>query len=251
MDKPLKFQWDTIIAVDDMDLMDRLKPSSILQFFQDIATEHANILNIGFKKMLSMKCFWVLTKVCAEIIKHPKMCDKVKVITYPRKASAVEATRDYYIFNDKGEVLVKGSSKWCVLDYEAKKIRRISDVFNLTDDHFRAEDVIEGGCVRLSIPADMKHVGDYQVKITDLDANMHMNNAKYANFLLDFEDINFVKTHDIRRFEINYVGELPFAERVKIMKSPDREVSDRVFRGVRSDGKDSFIMEAKWEKKTN
>jgi len=247
--QPLQFEWSAIIAVDDMDLMDRLKPSSILQFFQDIATEHANILDIGYKKMLSMKCFWVLTKVCAEIIKHPKMCDKVKIVTYPRKPSAVEANRDYYIFNDRGEVLVKGSSKWCVLDYEAKKIRRISDVFYHPDESYRQEDAIEGGCVRLRPPLSLEHIGGYQVKITDLDTNQHMNNAKYANFMLDLEDIDFVKNHDLKRFEINYVGELPFAEKIKISRSPNDDISKRIYRGVRSDGKDSFVMEARWEKR--
>ncbi|MCL2369610.1 MAG: thioesterase [Firmicutes bacterium] len=244
---PLQFEWDSIVAVDDMDLKNRLKPSSILQFFQDIATEHANILDIGYRKMMSMKCFWVLTKVSAEVVKNPSMCERVKILTYPRKPSPVEATRDYYILDSKGEVLVRGSSKWCVLDFANKKIRRTSDVFSYTDEYYYPKDAISGGCTRLRPPADGKVIGDYEVKITDLDTNVHMNNAKYANLLLDYENIDFVQKYDLKCFEINYLGELAFAEKVKIIRAG--ESGERIYHGVKSDGRDAFLMSAKWEKR--
>ena len=146
MKKILKHEYNIVAAVDNMDFCDRIKPSAVLQHFQDIATEHANLLGIGYKETVANNCFWVLTKVAAEIDKQPQMGEKLRIATYPRKPTAVEATRDYYIFNSKNELIIRGSSKWCVLDIANRKIKRISEIFDYTDDYYRPDDAVEGGC---------------------------------------------------------------------------------------------------------
>ena len=247
MEKPLRFEWTPIIAVDDLDLCSRLKPSAILAHFQDIATEHAALLNIGAKRMGELKCFWVLTKVAVEIVDNPNWCTKVKIITYPRSPSSIEATRDYYMYGDNGRLLAKGSSKWCVLDYAAKKIRRISDVFSYPLDNYYNEDAIQSGCTRLVMPTDGDKLGRLVVKTTDLDRNRHMNNAKYGDTALNFEDIEFVMTHDIKSFQLNYLSELAYGEEIDIMRAVCGD--KRIYYGTKADGKPSFIMETLWKKR--
>ena len=111
-------------AVDEFDFLDRIKPSAIMGYFQDIAATHAVELGVGFDDLKVQGLFWVLNRLSAVIEKSPVIGEQITVTTYPHKPGTVDAIRDYIITDASGNTLIRGTSRWCVLDISSKAVRR-------------------------------------------------------------------------------------------------------------------------------
>ena len=98
------------------DLNDALTPKSILNIFQDVASVHAEEIGVGYSDMLAKNLYWVLSRVKFDIIKQPTPNQTVIVETWPLEKGRIDFDRDFLITSTDGEVLIKGTSKWCVID---------------------------------------------------------------------------------------------------------------------------------------
>ncbi len=60
MNEFLSHSYKIVTAVDEFDFAERIKPSAILEYFQDLATVHADEIGIGYHKMKEGNLCWVL-----------------------------------------------------------------------------------------------------------------------------------------------------------------------------------------------
>lgn len=243
----ISFVAERVVSVDETDHLERLKPSAILQYFQDVATAHADVLGIGYADMLAKNLVWIMSGVSAKIDRNPKIGEKIKVVTFPRKPGAAYAFRDYYIVDERENVIISGTSTWAVIDAEKRIIRRCAPhfVFDVSaymrDPPFppwrpNTDDYDESGFE--SVLSDV-------VRLSELDRNKHFNNARYGDVVLNAFDIDFVSERDIARFNIDFLNELRFGDRYKVSKLSAGDFS--VVKGV-SDRKEIFKSEIKWRK---
>ena len=66
--------WETTLKIRafDVDANNRLKVSTIFDYFQDAASNHAEELKVGYTDLISKGYFWVLSWVKLEIINYRK-----------------------------------------------------------------------------------------------------------------------------------------------------------------------------------
>jgi acyl-ACP thioesterase len=81
----------------DFDLNKQIKPSAVLDLFQEVAGQHAYELGIGFTDMLQKGYLWVVLKVKYQVLKAPELYQGVKVSTWPLKQKRLDLQR-YYLF---------------------------------------------------------------------------------------------------------------------------------------------------------
>lgn len=200
------FEKKFILRVSDFSCFDTLKPSAILDFFQDVAGQHADILGIGFDDLIAKDLIWVLLRTKFDIIKNPKLYSEVIVKTWPHAKGKLDFDRDYLITDLDGNELIKGTSKWVIVNYRTRRLTLNSH--------------IEYNCIPLSkknyeepfnklndfeINAGLKCF-EYRTLFTDLDHNGHVNNIKFSDMILNALELN--STEEILAFEINYLKEL-------------------------------------------
>lgn len=209
------------IAVDEVDFFDRIKPSAILQYFQDLATVHATEIGIGYEKMKEDNLCWILSRLSVVIEKYPKLGEVIKVITYPLKPHMVDAIRDYYIYDMNDNLLIRGTSKWCVIDTQSRAIRRCGPMFSFSAEQYMPTISIENGNSKI---ADIQSIGvgfeafKSKALITDLDRNMHMNNARYGDIILNACDFDFLTNNSVKSFDINFLSELKINDEYHVNK---------------------------------
>ena len=198
-------------AVDEFDFLGRIKPSAVREYFQDMAAAHAVELGVGFEDLKAQGLFWVLNRLSAVIDKLPVIGEPLTITTYPHKPNMVDAIRDYIITDAGGETLIRGTSRWCILDAENKAIRRCAPVFRFGADEYKPEFVLEEGNVRLPEIGEIcgeKRIRHGVVNITDIDRNGHMNNARYGDLVVNTCDYEYYSTHTIRAFDFNFLAEM-------------------------------------------
>ncbi len=236
------FEKEYALRTNDFGSSNRILPSAILDLFQSVAGEHAAHLGVGYEKMTEKNLIWVMTKVKFEILSSPKKLTKVKVKTWPLKNGRVTFQREYLIFDEAGNILIKGSSEWVTIDTEKRKITAPGKLYNLCDDEFIEDKNFEGKF--LKVPAFVsENEGVYiSPRFTDFDVNGHVNNTRYADFILNAYPL--LKDKEISFLQIDYHLEIKDADSILInYKNFENEV---LFSGISKDNQLNFSSKIKW-----
>ena len=199
------YQKQYYIGSNDVDQFLDLKLSSFFKLMQDIATEHAEVLDIGKANTIDKGLFWVITRIEVDIIKMPKYLDTVILKTYPGDDLKFIFPRYFQLEDLKGNVLVKASSTWMVLHKDNH--RPSLNPFEgrrLKEEHLEGEISLPKKCFN----TETCLIEQRKVRYSDVDLNGHLNNTKYIDYVLDAHDSDFYKKHQISHFLINYDKEL-------------------------------------------
>ncbi len=178
------FEKEFYLRTSDFDCHMQLQPAAVLDLFQDVAGEHARVLGIGRDAMMAEQLIWVIVRVRYRVLGTPRQFDRVRVKTWPLPPKRSIFQREYMIMDRDGTPLVLGSSEWVVIHAERRRLVPVGDVYPLKDG-FLPDRNFEDGFPRLS---DFDGEAEAEVRLprfTDLDMNGHVNNIKYANYIMD------------------------------------------------------------------
>lgn len=197
----------------DTDLKDKIRPASVLSYFQDAASVHAVKLGVGYHDLLDMNLYWVILYEEFEILKDVNWGDVVRTRTWPKSRNRLEFEREYELRNDKDELLVKGISTWCVINTSTRKLERGDSVVFNGDyyDYTNYNEKINRKMKFQINEPDM--VYDYKVLYTDLDHNLHLNNAKYLDILYNMH----ASDKRVKKVRISFVNEAHVGETIHIL----------------------------------
>ena len=95
----MKRLWEKeyYLRASDFDKFNHIKPSAVLDLFQDAAGQNAEDIGVGFEEMIKRSYLWVLTKVKFKIILQPGIYQKVKIKTWPLAPNRMSYRREYCI----------------------------------------------------------------------------------------------------------------------------------------------------------
>ena len=110
------------------DFNDRLSMKSILNIFQDVASAHAEEIGLGYNDMCEKNYYWVLSRIKFDILKMPKINQKVIVETWPHEKGKIDFDRDMRILSEDGEELIIATSKWCIIDTVSRMLQRTDNI---------------------------------------------------------------------------------------------------------------------------
>ncbi len=160
-------------------------PSSILKFYQEIANSHCEEFGFGFESLSKKNATFLLVNVSMDIIRTPILHEKVKVITWSAGKKGIRYIRRTIIEDEKGNVISSAESVWVLVDTSSHKIiTKADDIgFDLPECD---ESFGELRCGKITHPDDMTLQGKRRIRYTDIDYNGHLNNCKYADFVMDF-----------------------------------------------------------------
>jgi acyl-ACP thioesterase len=196
------------------DLNDRIKPTAVMSIFQDVASEHGERLGIGFKAMLDKKLYWIIIRAKYDVLTSPVPYQDVVVETWPHQKGKVDFDRDYLIKDTDGNVLIKGTSKWCVISSETRKLELPDGVDYNTSSPFcpeinYTERFVKTPSIERRATADYEH----RVGYNEIDHNMHLNNVNYATYV--FETL---EAKDLKHLQINFISECKLGETIEVFK---------------------------------
>lgn len=224
------------LRTNDFNCYDELTPSAILDLFQDLAGKHADQLKIGYEDMLKKNLIWVVIRTKFEIIQSTKLYSSVEVSTWPKQKGRADFDREYEIRDLEGNILVKGISKWVVVNHQTRRIQHsrnieypceINPKENFPGSFDKIEDFDITDCVCY----------ESQTSFSDLDHNGHVNNSKYAVFIMNA--LSLPSNQKICSFEINYLKEL--APNSKIRMFLKKEHPYIYCKGLNEMGETNFI----------
>lgn len=228
------FQKEFYLRTSDFDCRMDLQPSAVLDFFQDVAGEHARTLGIGREEMAARELAWVIVKARYRILRMPKQFDRVRVSTWPLPPRRSIFQREYRMDDMEGNPLVLGSSEWVVIHTARRRLVPVGDVYplaefldvhNFEDGFSRLHDFDGEGAPLTLLP-----------QFTDLDTNGHVNNIKYASYIMNA--LSPTADEHVRDFEIEYHREV--VANAPLALATRREGECALVKGTGEDGQRMF-----------
>jgi len=168
----------------------------------------------GLRNLNEVQCSWVLSRIAIEMKRFPEQYEHIQVETWIEEVGRVSTTRNFCIRDEKNEIIGSACSSWVMLDM---KTRRAKDLMNLDGIH----EFASGEACLIEKPIKLGAVtGDvldtFNIKYSHIDINGHTNSVRYIEWISDCFSLDKYREKQVKRFEINYVNELLFGDKVAI-----------------------------------
>lgn len=246
------YKEDSTILWHNVDLRQELKPYAFLNLTQKIAGNHANRLHFGYNDLKECEQTWVLSRIKVRYNNYPKWQDNVTLETWHKGMQSLFGLRDFILHSEDGANAVVATSSWLIMNSRTRRIERANNFYNNPDilNQANKTNAIEEPCDKLKSCPEMELVRTHEVKLSDLDALGHTNNAKYSEWTTDSIDPEIFCNYRIKEFQINFNAETRLGEKIEIW-SKEIETPE-VIRTTNNLGPDSrtFCFEGKRDGKS-
>ena len=242
------YSEEFIIRTNYVDIHRELHLYTLVNILQDLAARHADKLDFGWEFMNRNNWFWVLIRLRIDILRHPQWKEKINIQTWPKGYDALASYRDFIFTDIHGQEIIKATTSWIVLDRDSRRPVRMSMVFS--QEHKLIEKhAIKEPAPKIKIPTEKNLLHSLKVLYTDLDMNLHMNNANYVRKILDAYPLDFLKSHHPKQLILNFLKETFHNDQLDIYLHNDMEDSVHYLSLVNGDGQASLFARILWEEK--
>lgn len=172
---------------------DTVKIGSVLDMIQDVSTRDSARCGYDMNRLKEMKMAWLLQGINVHFEKPVKTNLPVEVYTAVKSLKGATSARGCFI-KQNGTVVAKSIANWFLFDTEKMRIGRIPvemvdayEFYNFEDDFFEYKKALT---FEIENP-------EYIVRISnkEIDTNMHLNNQKGAELLMDALPFDFYFNH--------------------------------------------------------
>ncbi|MCM2281646.1 MAG: thioesterase [Bdellovibrionaceae bacterium] len=248
----------------------RLGLFGLLNLLQDTAWLHATELGHGYEEMLKDGTAWVLTRQRLEMEAWPTWGDSITIRTWVRPIHGFFATRDLEIYLPQkggtapppgrgsfdasasdsgiGQKIGQSTTSWLTMDIRTRKPTEVR--WKGRAEEFRTDGALNLTPMKIELKDGLQPLARFQVRNSDLDLNGHVNNTRYAQWLLDAISLDAHQNFNLHAYDVNFIAETKSGDVIEIQAHPiDSARADRQhfqFQGVR-EGDRKVVFAARFE----
>jgi len=183
-----------------------IKIFSLMQYFQEIATLHAEKLGFGISHLDKINSYWVLSNIKIEFTRLPKWKEEISIKTWPSGYSRLIATREFTGKDQNENELFRAGSQWMIL---SKDNNRPQNLFNLNIDMpNNGTKLFSEKMKRLESKNVYARIEQMRVPYNSIDLNGHVNNTEYVRWSIDALNKVYKPKGKIFSFQATYLSEL-------------------------------------------
>ena len=242
------FTIHSLVTSTDTDMDRRQKPSSMFGVFQDIAAAHARNLGADVRWLYDeFNLAWILMRIRLEIDTYPLLGQEMTVETWPQTPRALYE-RDYVMRDTEGNALVRAASTWIIMDLGTREIKR--DMFlDYKGIELKKERALGKGVDRLKPQKSAQIIFTKEIHYSDIDYNLHVNNSKYVDIIMDAFPFDIYVKNEIKAIEVHYVNEIGPGEHMRVRRQRI-EKGKYYIDGIRKSDKETvFCAIVEWREK--
>jgi acyl-ACP thioesterase len=211
-----------------VDITKSLRVSEAFNYCQEIAGLHADNLGAGIDRIKeAFDVAWIVMRMRLEVNRPAHLEEPLVIETLPQPPK-IRYDRDYLIKAERdGEILARANSSWILMNLTTHDITK-GKVFDYACDIRETPRAIDCRLRQLKAPGPLAQVAERVVTYTDIDYNLHVNNARYIDFIMDCYPIEFHQQYEVGAIEVNYISEIRPGETLAISKAAYPDVANTV-----------------------
>ena len=184
------------------DASGKISLASTFALFQDIASEHAEEIGVGFEAMRRRNSFWLTVRTRVHFYSRPCLMQEVDVRTWPAAPGSIRCDR-FYQMTAGGRILAEGRTEWCVYDTAQGAVKPVEQAGFNEGLCYSAEKVLDAPYARFRHNfGDGDLAARYTVRPSDIDVGRHMNNVAYLRAIADAFSVQELEQARVQEMEI-------------------------------------------------
>ena len=219
----LFFPYSFNICTYDASLGNKLRHNCILKYQQQAGEEHLKYFNLDYNTMAKDDMAFIVTNTSICINRMPINDEIITLKTWNRGAKGAKFYRSYNWYSEDGELLIEGSTAFILMQLSTRKILR-PDVFksDMPYDFDEQNSALTPKKIKLPDENTMTLCGERKIKFSEIDANGHLNNSFYTDFVTDYIDMS---NKEIKKISIDFNGEAMQGDNIKIYSTEQNGVT--------------------------
>lgn len=208
-------KYNLLVDPFDVDFSGHLTLSMLGNHLLNCAGFHADSRGFGISRLNEDDCTWVLSRVALEFTELPTEYQHFTVSTWVENVMRMFTARNFEIQNQLGKVIGYARTIWAMINLTTRKPM---DLLSINDGSL-PNWIVEGKECPIEGPSRIKvcsnePVDVITIRFCDIDINGHLNSMRYIEHILNLFSLDHFKRHTIKRFEIAYITECLFGERI-------------------------------------
>lgn len=231
-----------VVKFHEVDFRGKVKLFTIMDYIQHTAEVHGTSLGLGFENMMNHGLFWVVSRMKLNINRYPGACEEVIIDTELAGCDKLFCVRRFTILDGNENVIGNAVLYYLMLDAKTKFPQKPKvcpvEIVNIDVDNKGHESL-----KKLKMPGDTVEVLNRALYYNEIDANNHVNNARYVSFVEDCFSMEWHKNHEISSMQINYIKEIKAEDTLKLNRYEDEKGQDTYFiNGTNEDSSLEFFQ---------
>lgn len=181
-----KFVKDYTIGYFETDGQLILEPSFLVAYLQDMAISHSDALGYTLDYLAEQKKGWAVLNWHISIGRMPSCGETIRLWTWAEKCRRMQAQRSFYVFDEKGKIIIRVASRWVFIDLER---RRPTSIGQDMEEKYGNSLVSAIENETYTLPKEQAEdtflFREFTVTRRDTDNNGHANNIKYIEWAMD------------------------------------------------------------------
>ena len=183
-----KYNRSFVVRSYESGVRNSLTMPNLCNYLQEIAGNHADVLNLGIGKLQTTGVSWMLSRLRVRVFEKIQWGEDLSISTWPSGMKGrLVATRDFE-GRVNGKVVFEGVSEWLVVDLTSQKIVKLPESFS---------ELAPEGTERVSLAESTENGGKFSAltkedaksrilgRKSDHDFNDHVNNVHYVEWCLE------------------------------------------------------------------
>jgi len=196
----------------------KLKPVEILNYFQDVASEHCRELGISAIDLLQKNLAWVVFRYDIDIKRYPSWNQVLTLRTRRYPDNNLYELRHYEIIDEAGRVLICGKSCWILTRLDTGKPVRLNKhlPYPLCSNSYTP---IDNSFPEILPLETAEYQRSFTARMHDLDFNRHVNNASFILWAMESVPIDIAGEYRPAHITVHFIGEALFGETITVRSS--------------------------------
>jgi medium-chain acyl-[acyl-carrier-protein] hydrolase len=207
-----------------VDFQLNLKPSALLQFFQEVAANHAQHLGAGYQALSERGLFWVLSRIRTEIIRMPVWGETIFCETWPASTEGLLFRRDFLIYDKDHNIIIRAVSGWLLVNAANLRPQRMN-VLGINLNGNEGKRSLNLFPQRLDVRTnEISH--RKKIFYNEIDQNLHVNNSQYLDWVTDCFNIEHYKRFSLSAFSSEFLSEIHYGDEIEMHTGNNDLISD-------------------------
>ena len=211
-----KITRNVIIESHEADFLSQANIITLFSHILDTAGYASNGRAYSIDTLQEQGLSWVLSRFAIEVNRYPKQFEEITIETWIEDINKLVSTRNFQIFDQNRELIAQACSLWSMIDQNTRRpVNLLETLYKDAPVLAEANDMERP--VRI-LEVKGEKVDEVKVRYSDIDFNQHANSARYIKWQLDSYNLDIFKEKQVKRFDINFVQEVFFGEKLEVYK---------------------------------
>jgi acyl-ACP thioesterase len=210
------FESKYVIDFYDLTQYEEASPMTMLRLLQETAGDHhfpigENIIDL-YRKNLG----WVLLSGAMQFDRYPKYKEEVTIRTWLSKYKSIRGIRENLIYDGDNKIIGRAKGLWLFFDVEKRRPVPIPDKFKQIWGSNTQESIDFNINTDIPVLTDGEIMDVIKVKKFDIDANKHVNNLRYFQWLIEVVPDKVMKENYLHTIHGKFLHEANYGDQLLI-----------------------------------